>query len=180
MEVIMTNNISLKEVLLDVQQDRGKNIEIINEDSAAQRLMNRRLSMKKVLRYVISTIATASFGAVYEYFSFGVFSYYMLYAFAFPLVLGALPWMLIAMDVKCTGRVRFPGQQTINFWGAGITTFTVGAILHGVLDIYGTTSTFTKYYFIAGAVLLLTAFIIFISDKDKRESEECTEEIGTD
>lgn len=164
----MTNNISLKEVLLDVQQDRVKNIEITNEDSAAQRLMNRRLAMKKALRYVISTISVASFGAVYEYFSFGVFSYYMLYAFVFPLVFGALPWMIIAMDVKGVGR--FPGQQTINYWGAGITTLTVGSILHGVLDIYGTTGTFTKYYFVVGGVLLLSAVMIFRGEKNRRES----------
>lgn len=166
----MTNYICLKETLTVIDQDREKNIEIINEDSAAQRLINRKLAMRKVLRYVISTIAAAVFGAVYEYFSFGVYSYYMLYAFAFPLVLGVLPWMLAAMDVKGPG-VGFPGQQTIDLWGYGITTLTVGSILHGVLDIYGTTSAFTKYYFIVGAILLLTAAMIFIGRKEKQESE---------
>lgn len=45
--------------------------------------------------YLAAAVFCALFGAVYEIFSHGVFSFYMIYAFAFPLVLGAVPmlWM---------------------------------------------------------------------------------------
>lgn len=45
--------------------------------------------------YLASAVFCALFGAVYEIFSHGVFSFFMIYAFAFPLVLGAVPmlWM---------------------------------------------------------------------------------------
>ena len=121
--------------------------------------------MKKVFGYAMYTTAVALFGAVYECFSFGVYSYYMLYGFLFPLILGIFPWLLIAMDVKCRGMSYFPGQKTAALWGAGITTLTVGSVLHGVLDIYGTTSTLTKYYFIVGTILLLTALVKFMGRK---------------
>ncbi len=45
--------------------------------------------------YLAAAVFCALFGAVYEIFSHGVFSFFMIYAFAFPLVLGAVPmlWM---------------------------------------------------------------------------------------
>lgn len=41
--------------------------------------------------YLAVTLVCAAFGAVYEIFSHGVYSYFMLYAFAFPLCGGVLP-----------------------------------------------------------------------------------------
>ena len=41
-----------------------------------------------ILIDLIATVGCALFGAVYERFSHGVYSYWMLYTFAFPLALG--------------------------------------------------------------------------------------------
>ena len=41
--------------------------------------------------YLSVTVFSALFGAVYELFSHGVYSYCMIYAFAFPLLLGDIP-----------------------------------------------------------------------------------------
>ena len=46
-------------------------------------------------RYLVATVVTVAFGAVYEWFSFGVYSYYMIYAFAVPLLGGVLPYYLM-------------------------------------------------------------------------------------
>lgn len=46
--------------------------------------------------YLAVTLVCAAFGAVYEIFSHGVYSYFMLYAFAFPLCGGVLPCFLFA------------------------------------------------------------------------------------
>ena len=51
-------------------------------------------SLNTAFRYLIISIAVALFGAVYEYFSFGVWSAFMVYAFMVPLLGGALPFML--------------------------------------------------------------------------------------
>ena len=45
--------------------------------------------------YLLSTVICALFGAVYELFSHEVYSYYMIYAFAFPLLLGAAPFFIL-------------------------------------------------------------------------------------
>ena len=72
----------------------------------------------------------------------------MLYAFAFPLVGGVLPFFLLL----CTRR-PFPNRLTRSVYHAGIATLTVGSLVSGALEIYGTTSGLTAVYWIAGAAL---------------------------
>lgn len=58
---------------------------------------NRRNAHKTALIYLLASIICAVFGAVYEIFSHGVYSFYMIYAFAFPLVCGTLPFLLLSL-----------------------------------------------------------------------------------
>ncbi len=83
----------------------------------------RRRMAQIALNYLILSIFFALFGAVYEYFSHEVFSYYMLYAFAIPLVLGALPFLVLSL-----GRGHLPGRAALNLWPSDIATLTVGCI----------------------------------------------------
>ena len=50
--------------------------------------------------YLAAAIFCALFGAVYEFFSHGVFSFFMIYAFAIPLAAGAFPLLWIALRSK--------------------------------------------------------------------------------
>ncbi len=111
----------------------------------------RKLSAQKklILIDLIAALFCALFGAVYEAFGHGVYSYGMLYAFAFPLALGVFPLYLI--DVL---RAPYPGKALRNLWHAGIAALTVGSIVTGVLEIYGTTNPLTAVYWILGAVFL--------------------------
>ena len=45
------------------------------------------------------------------------------------------------------------------FYGASIISFTAGSIIKGVLDIYGTTNSNIKFYWILGIMLLIVASI---------------------
>lgn len=99
-----------------------------------------------------ATLFAALFGAVYEAFSHGVYSYCMIYAFAFPLVLGVLPLTLIGIL-----RAPYPNRVIRSMQHAGIATLTVGSIVSGVLFIYGTTSPLTSVYWILGTALVLAA-----------------------
>ena len=90
----------------------------------------------------------ALFGAVYEYFGHEVYSYYMIYAFAFPLALGALPWCVLAL------RARRVQRTAAQLWDSGVLTLAVGSVFRGVLEIYGTTNRLVIIYFIVGAALL--------------------------
>ena len=104
---------------------------------------------KLILIDLIAALFCALFGAVYEIFSHGVYSYGMLYAFAFPLVLGVLPLYLI--DIL---RAPYPGKVLRNVWHAGIAALTVGSIVTGVLEIYGTTNPLTVVYWSVGAAFI--------------------------
>ncbi len=91
------------------------------------------------------TIFAIVFSAVYEYFSFGVYSGYMIFLFAFPLILGFLPSLVLFM--KGFGRLPV-------IWNDGVIALALWSLLNGVLEIYGTDSLYTKWLFIAGVVLL--------------------------
>ena len=50
--------------------------------------------------YLAAAIFCALFGAIYEFFSHGVFSFFMIYAFAIPLAAGAFPLLWIALRTR--------------------------------------------------------------------------------
>lgn len=111
---------------------------------------------KTAFRYLLVSLFLALFGAVYELFSHEVYSYSMIYAFLLPLAGGALPFLFLALK----GRERNPAAVPRLLYHSGIAVFTTGLLLNGVLEIYGTTNTLLKYYWIAGA-LLLSASLFF-------------------
>ena len=119
----------------------------------------RKLSAKQklILIDLIAALFCALFGAVYEAFGHGVYSYGMLYAFAFPLALGVLPLYLI--DVL---HAPYPNKTLRSVWHAGIASLTVGSIVTGVLEIYGTTNPLTLVYWILGGVAVLTGIVGYV------------------
>ena len=118
----------------------------------------RKLSalQKLILIDLLVSLFCALFGAVYEAFSHGVYSCAMIYAFAFPLVLGVLPLYLIGIF-----RAAYPPKALRNLYHAGIATLTVGSIVAGVLEIYGTTNPLTAVYWLLGGALVLTGAIAY-------------------
>ena len=101
--------------------------------------------------YVLAAVNAAVFSAVYEHFSFGVYSPFMIFAFAVPLLMGALAFLLMGRALKKTGT-SVPAL-VCKFWHAAVATLTVGFLFRGVLDIYGTSSPLASVYWIASAVL---------------------------
>ena len=118
--------------------------------------------MKIAFVYLLCAIFIAFFGAIYEIFSFGVYSYFMIYAFAIPLLLGTVPFFSAAL-----WEMKYPGKIAMNAWNSGVVALTVGCIVKGVLDIYGTTNRLIAAYPIAGAVFLIIGFISYIFDAGK-------------
>ena len=114
---------------------------------------NRQQAGKIALIYLLCSIFCAVFGAVYECFSHGVYSYYMLYAFLLPLVAGTLPFTVIGL--YCPDKI--PGNSSRCFYHFGIATLTVGCIMQGILEIYGTTNQKIYFYPVTGLGLVLLA-----------------------
>ena len=59
----------------------------------AHSMASQDRNLKTAFIYLIISILLMIAGAVYEHFSFGVYSYFMIYAFAIPLAGGALPFL---------------------------------------------------------------------------------------
>ena len=112
---------------------------------------------KLILSDLFAALFCAAFGAIYEIFSHGVYSYGMLYAFAFPLALGVLPFMLLTML-----HAAYPNRFARGVYHAGIATLTVGSLVTGALEIYGTTNPLTLVYWIAGSILAAAGIVIYL------------------
>lgn len=113
-------------------------------------------ALKTAFVYLLVSLFCILFGAVYELFSHEVYSFYMIYAFAFPLAGGTLPFLMIALSQT----KKYPGAVAGNLYHSGIATLTVGSILRGVLDIYGTTNCLLGFYWIVGGALTIAGIIV--------------------
>ena len=108
------------------------------------------------LNYLFATVFCIVFSVIYEFFSNDVYSLFMLGAFIIPLVAGALPFFilsLIPLNKKPSAFNRY-------VYHSGVATLTVGSIMQGILQIYGTTNSLIKYYWLVG--FSLTAFGILL------------------
>ncbi len=97
-------------------------------------------------------------GRIYEHFSHNIISFSMIYAFAYPLVLGCL--VMIILD-KSSLRWQ-PGDLTFSIYNCGVFTIMLGTFVDGVFEIYGAASNYIKYYFMVGPGLMIIAVILFI------------------
>ena len=96
------------------------------------------------------------FASVYEYFSHDVLSGYMLSAFVYPLVLGA-GGLLTTRLLKLPA----PGALALSIHAWSIACLTVGSIMNGVFEIYGTESDYTKWYYVAGGLLFIASTAVY-------------------
>ena len=104
-------------------------------------------------RYVVAAVLCGFFSAVYEYFSHGVVSYWMVCLGLIPLLAGALPVLVLGfLGVRVHVATR-------ELWACGVLALALGSCLMGVLEIYGTTSPYVGCYVIAAAVPLVLAAI---------------------
>lgn len=109
----------------------------------------RLRAAKTALVYLGVTIACALFGAIYELFSHEVYSFYMIYAFAVPLLGGVLPYLLFCIRGTCPVIVtRMTGHTAV-------ATVTAGSVVSGILEIYGTSNSLVSLYWFLGLALLI-------------------------
>ena len=130
----------------------------ISEDNMSQKAQNTAFI------YLCISIFCALFGGVYEYFGHGVISFHMFYAFGFPLVLGALFFTIIGKSPV----IPYPCRLCAGCLHLSIATATVGSIVQGVLDIYGTTNRLSVIYIIACIILFVVSIISYIQQIIKK------------
>ena len=111
--------------------------------------------LKKAKRYLIASILLALAGAAYESVSHGVYSNYMIYAFMIPLVLGCLPYLTKVSVILSAG-----GKVADMLLAATVIILSIGSVMQGVLEIYGTTNRLIAFYPALGILLLATTLTI--------------------
>ncbi len=117
---------------------------------------------KHLIFNLAGTLFLVLFGAVYEINSHGVFSYYMIYAFALPLVFGVTLYTILLLIKK------YPNRVFLNLWNSAIAAFSVGSVFQGVLEIFGTTNALSIVYPIAGAALTVSSLLSLIVFRARR------------
>lgn len=126
--------------------------------------------MKKELlrirdRWLLATVSTVFFAAVYECFSHQVYSRAMILAFLYPLLGGLMPTTLLML---AKAKLQ-PGEWTRSLWDAGIASLTLGSLFCGVLEIYGTTSRLSAVLPVLGWTLLALGILLWILELCRRE-----------
>ena len=105
----------------------------------------------RALMYGAAALFLALFAMIYERFSHGVWSYYMVFSCVAPLGLGTLP---------CLAMALWGGRMSLKYapvWRCGVATLAVGSVARGILEIYGTAHPAWAAYPIVGAALCAAA-----------------------
>lgn len=117
----------------------------------------RKGARRTALIYACVTLFCAVFGIVYECFGNGIYTFFMLGAFVFPLALGLLPCLLCALKPPPI----YPDVLPRTVWHSAVATLTVGSFYKGALVIYGTDNRWSVVYWIAAGVLAVLALLLF-------------------
>lgn len=116
---------------------------------------NKEYFARLGFNYLKATLFCLLFGVIYEHFSHGVYSYAMIYAFAIPLVGGTLPFYAASL----MSTVPIPDRKALMLYHCAIATLTVGSLIRGALEIFGTTNPLIAAYWIASGGLLVAALV---------------------
>lgn len=129
-------------------------------------MLDIKSNKRQIVKYLIMSIFFLLFALIYEIFSHGVFSSYMMCAFLIPLLMGCFIYGMIYY----TKTNRYLSNSALIFYNTSILTFTLGSIMKGVLDIYGTTNQMIRIYSKLGISLIIISMIINLSYniKEKR------------
>lgn len=102
------------------------------------------------LSWLFIAVFCGIFSIIYETFSHGVYSNAMIYLFAYPLLLGA---------AVCFVLERMGRPMPDRFYQDGVFTLTMASLLSGILEIYGTASDYTSWFYCFGIALLVIGLI---------------------
>lgn len=106
-------------------------------------------------KYIIFMVFCLIFGFVYEIFSHGVYSLFMMCLFVIPL-------FYLCINLICIRKsfnIPFVSKKIFDL---SMFTFTFFSIVKGVLDIYGTTNSLIYIYLVVGILLLIISLISLV------------------
>ncbi|MCO5451312.1 hypothetical protein [Enterococcus faecium] len=116
--------------------------------------MNKK---KAFYSYFISSVLLFIFPWIYHHFSHGVTSQALRWVWVIPMVGGA--FLFIFKKILNT----FQNRLAFNLFNTGLTSYIVGMILKGILEIAGTSSPYIGIYPMIGMIILGISLFIYIS-----------------
>lgn len=114
-------------------------------------------NISKILNsYLIAFGFCSLFAIIYESFAKGIISFWMLCMPLVPFFLGAVPALIFE-------RKQAPiSDLALQLWNCGVITLTVGCLLNGIFDIFGTYFDMFNIFAISGGVLLVLGVAVHI------------------
>jgi hypothetical protein len=107
---------------------------------------------KTIRTWLLITAFSVIFAFVYECFSFGVYSIFMMSMPLIPFALGVMPNLITSEDM---GRI----------YNDGVLTLMCGFTLCGILEIYGTSNVLVQIYYMVGISLIIGEVITYVIQK---------------
>ena len=119
---------------------------------------------KTVIVYVVVSILMIATDRIYSIFGHGVSSAYMTLMFLYPLLGGAIFFLLFG---KLIPKIRGSQYYRVfyNLYNSGIALLTAGSFMKGSFKIAGTDSPFVKYYYGVGILFIIVGVILLFSGK---------------
>ena len=123
---------------------------------------NKEVHLKKtIVVYLILSIAAIVVDNIYALFGHGVRSDSMSWMFLYPLIGGTLVFLMAELLLPTEVMHADGFRLSCNLYNSGIAALTTGSLLKGILEIAGTASPYTVFFFAAGIPFLLIGSIIF-------------------
>lgn len=119
---------------------------------------------RSLITYAGLSIFLLIFGLVYQAFSYGETSLFMQGAYLIPLVGGGL-YLLILKIYPLASRL------SMNLWNSALATWTVGALLRGIINLSGRSTSFDLVYWLVGGGFLLLAILSLIFTQSQWQEE---------
>ena len=112
------------------------------------------------VRYAVAAAGCALFAFIYAQFSHGVYSPFMTFMFAIPLVGGLLP----ALGLHLAKGRSLP-RLTRQGWALALASLTVASCLRGIFEIAGTASPYLGVYLFLAAAFAMVAIAALVRQR---------------
>lgn len=133
----------------------------------------KKQMLKTSVTFLVLSLVAVGVNYIYGMFGHGVHSAAMTWMFLYPLLGGALIYLIGWWRVSSI--IHFPVYRfAYNSYNSGIATLTIGSFLKGVLEIAGTNSPYLAIFSGAGGLFIAIGMTIFIILAVKRQKIHAT------
>jgi len=129
---------------------------------AIERPAKNKTAGKSTIAYLGAAVFCLVFERIYSIFGHGAHSDSMSLMFLYPLLGGALPFLLLWLFAPQAGRNRFY-RPACNIYNSGIAALTAGSALQGVFEIANTSSPYSIVFAAVGWIMAAAGALIYMA-----------------